>query len=140
MLKTSAGTTAALAGPLEVTTAVAIVVQQVVVVVTGAGSDTTGRDGEDGDVQRVVVVPRLAVADGWGTAGVDWEIAGQVEMLPDNGQHTHTAVLAELVVTAVVAIVVQCVVVVTPLNSGGVDEDGDVDLKYPRGLEIIFPS
>ena len=33
--------------------------------------------------------------------GAGTETDGQVEILPDNGQHKHPAVLAELVVTAV---------------------------------------
>ena len=33
--------------------------------------------------------------------GAGTETDGQVEILPDNGQHKHAAVLAELVVTAV---------------------------------------
>lgn len=54
-------------------------------------------------IQRVVVVAAaLTAAVGWGTAGAGLEKAGQVDnMLPDNGQHKHPAVLAELVVTAV---------------------------------------
>ena len=97
----------------------------------------------------VVVVLLLAAADGWGTANCDK--AGQVEMLPANGQHTHPAVLAELVVTAVVTIVVQRVavthevgVVEDGLELGvdvGADTVGDdvANLKQPKGL-IMFPS
>ena len=71
-------------------------------------------------------------------------------MLPDNGQHKHTAVLTELVMTAaVVTIVVECVVddalktVVVEgddLDRDDVVETGlDTNLKQPKGL-IIFPS
>ena len=57
-------------------------------------------------VHRVVVVAAALTADvGCGTAGAGLEEAGQVEMLPDHGQHKHPAVMAELVVTAVVTIV-----------------------------------
>ena len=97
----------------------------------------------------VVVVAPLAAADGWGTANFDK--AGQVEMLPANGQHTHPAVLAELVVTAVVTIVVQRVAVtdeVEVVEDGlelrvdvGAETVGDdvANLKQPKGL-IMFPS
>ena len=67
-------------------------------------------------------------------AGAGTENAGQVEILPDNGQHKHPAEIAELVVPAVVTIV-------------AVDDDLDTDdetglgtsLKQPKGL-IILPS
>ena len=71
-------------------------------------------------VQRVVVVvaTALAAAVGWGTAG---------------------AVLVELVVTTVVAIVVECVVEDT-LKVAVVEDDVLVtDLKLPKGL-IMLPS
>ena len=77
--------------------------------------------------QRVVVVT---------AAGVSAENAGQVEILPDNGQHKHPAELAELVVTDVVT--VEAV--------GGDDLDTADDetglgtsLKRPKGL-IMLPS
>jgi hypothetical protein len=102
-------------------------------------------------VQRIVVVLRLAGADGWGTAGLDLETAGQVETLPETGQHTHTAALAELGVTAVGAIVVQRVAVTDEVEvvedslelrvDVGAETVGDdvANLKRPKGL-IMFPS
>jgi hypothetical protein len=92
-------------------------------------------------VQHVLVVAAaLTAAVGWGTAGADWEKAGQVEMLPDKGQQTHAAV---------VAIVVVCVddnTLKTEVEVGdGLDTADDVgtglgtNFKQPKGL-IIFPS
>ena len=96
----------------------------------------------------VVVVAPLIAAVGCGTAGADWKTAGQVETLPDIGQHKHVADLAELV-TAVEAIVVMCVVVthnevvknVLEQVDDGAETDGDgvANLKQPKGL-IMFPS
>ena len=48
---------------------------------------------------------KFAFANGWGTAGVDKERAGEAEMLPDNGLHMRPDALAEVGVTAVVTIV-----------------------------------
>ena len=94
-------------------------------------------------VQRDVVVAPLAAANGWGTAGADWWTAGQVETLPDTGQHTHTAALAELCVTAVEAIVVQRVAVTDEVEvvDDGEETVGDdvANLKQPKGL-MMFPS
>ena len=93
-------------------------------------------------VQHVVVVVAALVADvGWGTAGVGWEKAGQVVMLPDHGQHTHTAVLTEHLdaTTDVVAIVVHHVVVVVTWLVVMTGDDGDAGLKHPNGL-MMFPS
>ena len=102
-------------------------------------------------IQRVVVVAAaLTAAVGWGTAGAGLEKAGQVDMLPDNGQHKHPAVLTELVMTAaVVTIVVECVVddalKTVVVEGDGLDRDEvvetglDTNLKQPKGL-IIFPS
>ena len=95
-------------------------------------------------VQPVVVVAPLAAANGWGTAGADWWTAGQVEILPDNGQHTHPADMAvQLDVTTVVAIVVQLVAVTHEVEEvyDGEETVGDdvANLKQPKGL-IMFPS
>ena len=98
----------------------------------------------------VVVVAALTAAVGWCPAGAGLGKAGQVDMLPDNGQHKHPAVLTELVMTAaVVTIVVECVVddalKTVVVEGDGLDRDEvvetglDTNLKQPKGL-IIFPS
>ena len=109
-----------------------------------------GTAGDTFVVQRIVVVVAAlvaAVGSGCGTAGADWKTAGQVETLPDTGQHKHTAVLAELV-TAVEAIVVVCAVfthevvkdVLEHVDDGAeTDGDGVANIKQPKGL-IMFPS
>ena len=71
-------------------------------------------------------------------------------MLPDTGQHTHPAALADLGLAAVEAIVVVCVVVthdevvkdgLEQVDDGGAETVGDdvANLKLPKGL-IMFPS
>ena len=97
-------------------------------------------------VQRVVVVAAaLTAAVGWGTAGAGLGKAGQVDMLPDNGQHKHTAVMTAAVVTIVVECVVDDALKTVVVEGDDLDRDDvvetglDTNLKQPKGL-IIFPS
>ena len=94
--------------------AVGTVVVQPVVAVTlpltaavGWGTAGAGLD-KAGLVETIVVLPVVVVvtaaSDGRATAK-----AGQVEILPETGQQRHPTVLAELVVTALVTIAVECV-------------------------------
>ena len=103
-------------------------------------------------MQQPVIAVALAAAVGWGTARAGLEKvveqlvvvvttaavenAGQVEILPDNGQHKHATELAELVVTDVVT--------VEAVDGDDLDTADDetglgTSLKRPKGL-IMLPS
>ena len=123
--------------------AVGTVVVQPVVAVTlpltaavGWGTAGAGLD-KAGLVETIVVLPVVVVvtaaSDGRATAK-----AGQVEILPETGQQRHPTVLAELVVTALVTIAVECVVE-DILKAAVEGNDLVTYLKLPKGL-MMFPS
>ena len=122
--------------------AVGTVVVQPVVAVTlpltaavGWGTAGAGLD-KAGLVETIVVLPVVVVtaaADGRGSAK-----AGQVEILPETGHQRHPTVLAELVVTALVTIAVECVVE-DILKAAVEGNDLVTCLKLPKGL-MMFPS
>ena len=127
--------------------AVGTVVVQPVVAVTlpltaAVGWGTAGAGLDKAGLLETIVALHVVVvvaAVGWGTDEAGQENAGQVAIFPDKGQHKQPAVLAELEVAAVVAIVVECVVE-DPLKEAVVEGDDLVkDLKLPKGL-MMLPS